>query len=107
MITRLASRTSGSNPRHCSVRVDNRRIDTETMSRNHLASRRLLTALLITGCVDATMGMGAAHTAFAQWERIDTASGLAGNNVLCVFQDSRERYWFGTTSGLSQFDGAR
>jgi len=34
-----------------------------------------------------------------------TVNGLADNKVLCVTQDSRGFMWFGTSEGLSRFDG--
>ena len=36
-----------------------------------------------------------------------TADGLAQAKVLCSFQDSRGFLWFGTSGGLSRFDGRR
>ena len=34
-----------------------------------------------------------------------TVNGLADNRVLCITQDSRGFMWFGTSEGLSRFDG--
>jgi ligand-binding sensor domain-containing protein len=34
-----------------------------------------------------------------------TVNGLADNKVLCITQDSRGFMWFGTSEGLSRFDG--
>ena len=36
-----------------------------------------------------------------------TINGLADNRVLCITQDSRGFMWFGTSEGLSRFDGNR
>src|SRR6516162_4363464 len=38
-------------------------------------------------------------------KRYTTADGLAGNRVQCIFRDSHGFLWFGTTEGLSRFDG--
>jgi ligand-binding sensor domain-containing protein/signal transduction histidine kinase len=38
-------------------------------------------------------------------KRYTKADGLAGNRVQCIFRDSHGFLWFGTTEGLSRFDG--
>ena len=38
-------------------------------------------------------------------KRYTTADGLAGNRVECILRDSHGFLWFGTTEGLSRFDG--
>ena len=38
-------------------------------------------------------------------KRYTTADGLAGNRIESIFRDSRGFLWFGTTEGLSRFDG--
>ncbi len=37
--------------------------------------------------------------------RISTSDGLVNNQTNCIFKDSRGFIWFGTTSGLSRYDG--
>ena len=47
-----------------------------------------------------------AHTAELKIEKTFTeADGLASNTVLAVFKDSRGNMWFGTTNGLTRYDG--
>ena len=47
-----------------------------------------------------------AHTAALKIEKTFTeADGLASNTVLTVFEDSRGNIWFGTTDGLTRYDG--
>lgn len=38
-------------------------------------------------------------------KRYTIADGLAGNRVECILRDSRGLLWFGTSEGLSRFDG--
>ena len=47
-----------------------------------------------------------AHTAELKIEKTFTeADGLVSNTVLTVFEDSRGNIWFGTTEGLTRYDG--
>ena len=47
-----------------------------------------------------------AHTAELKIEKTFTeADGLVSNTVLTVFEDSRGNIWFGTTDGLTRYDG--
>ena len=47
------------------------------------------------------------HTAELKIEKTLTqADGLASNTVLAVFEDSHGTMWFGTTDGLTRYDGA-
>ena len=47
-----------------------------------------------------------AHTAELKIEKTLTqADGLASNTVLAIFEDSRGTMWFGTTDGLTRYDG--
>ena len=47
-----------------------------------------------------------AHTAELKIEKTFTESdGLVSNTVLTVFKDSRGNIWFGTTNGLTRYDG--
>ena len=49
-----------------------------------------------------------AHTAALKIERTLTeADGLASNMVLTVFEDSHGNMWFGTTDGVTRYDGER
>ena len=48
--------------------------------------------------------------AFAQqlsFRRYSVAQGLAHNSIHCIYQDSKGYMWFGTSEGLSRFDGYR
>jgi len=38
--------------------------------------------------------------------RIKNSDGLVNNQTTCIFKDSRGFMWFGTSSGLSRFDGS-
>jgi ligand-binding sensor domain-containing protein len=40
-----------------------------------------------------------------EFEHLTVSDGLASNEVYCVFQDSYGYLWFGTTNGLSRYDG--
>jgi ligand-binding sensor domain-containing protein len=40
-------------------------------------------------------------------ENYTVKDGLAGNIVYCVAQDKEGGLWFGTSGGLSHFDGTR
>ena len=47
-----------------------------------------------------------AHTAELKIEKTFTqADGLASNTVLTIFEDSHGAVWFGTTNGLTRYDG--
>ena len=41
------------------------------------------------------------------WRTMDAADGLAENMVYSIFQDQKGNLWFGTESGVSQYDGER
>lgn len=40
-----------------------------------------------------------------QWRVFTVADGLADNNVYCMLESRNKNLWFGTSSGLSQFNG--
>ncbi|RYY29521.1 MAG: hybrid sensor histidine kinase/response regulator [Sphingobacteriaceae bacterium] len=40
-----------------------------------------------------------------QFSQLDITNGLANNRVNCIYKDAQGFMWFGTTSGLSRFDG--
>ena len=47
-----------------------------------------------------------AHTAELTIEKTLTqADGLASNTVLTIFEDSHDTMWFGTTDGVTRYDG--
>ena len=47
-----------------------------------------------------------AHTAELKIEKtLNEADGLASNRVLTIFEDSHGTMWFGTTNGLTRYDG--
>jgi len=56
--------------------------------------------------------VGSAQAGLARWQgggfQVLTAgkSGLAGNTVYTIFEDSQGDLWFGTDSGVSRFDGS-
>ncbi|MFT3902659.1 MAG: two-component regulator propeller domain-containing protein [Niabella sp.] len=36
---------------------------------------------------------------------IGVKEGLSNSNIICIFQDSKQRMWFGTWNGLNRYDG--
>ena len=66
---------------------------------------RLLTIILIVTLFSNWM-ISIAHTAELKIEKTFTeADGLASNTVLTAFEDSHGNMWFGTTDGLTRYDG--
>ena len=66
---------------------------------------RLHTVILIVSLLSNWI-ISIAHTAELKIEKTFTeADGLASNTVLTVFEDSRGNIWFGTTDGLTRYDG--
>ena len=66
---------------------------------------RLHTVILIVSLL-SNWTVSVAHTAELKIEKTFTeADGLASNTVLTVFKDSRSNIWFGTTNGLTRYDG--
>ena len=53
----------------------------------------------------ATNGGGVSVFDGAHWTTYTTANGLAGNTVNSVFIDGSGNKWFGTTAGVSKFNG--
>ncbi len=39
--------------------------------------------------------------------RVDATNGLVNNHITCIYKDSRDFIWIGTSSGLSRYDGVR
>jgi signal transduction histidine kinase/ligand-binding sensor domain-containing protein len=66
--------------------------------------KSLALVILILG-----MGLAAPGTAFGLSElgyyRLGTREGLAGDTVYAILQDERGQMWFGSTGGISRFDG--
>ncbi|MEJ7559776.1 MAG: two-component regulator propeller domain-containing protein [Pedobacter sp.] len=42
-----------------------------------------------------------------QFSHLDITNGLSDNQVNCIYKDKKGFMWFGTTSGLNRYDGAR
>ncbi|HEX8607950.1 MAG TPA: two-component regulator propeller domain-containing protein, partial [Pedobacter sp.] len=42
-----------------------------------------------------------------QFSHLDITNGLSDNQVNCIYKDNKGFMWFGTTSGLNRYDGAR
>lgn len=63
---------------------------------------RLLLAAVVTACV-----LEPVRAQQLPFRSYGVAEGLAHARVLCVFQDSRGYYWFGTFDGLTRYDGLR
>ena len=45
------------------------------------------------------------HAADILFNRLDVNSGLASNEVSCIYKDKKGFMWFGSSSGLNRFDG--
>ena len=68
-------------------------------------TRRLLMLIIIVRLFSNWM-VSIGHTAELNIEKAFTeADGLASNTVLTVFEDSHGNIWFGTTDGLTRYDG--
>ena len=68
-------------------------------------TRRLFTLIIIVPLLSNWM-VSIGHAAELNIEKAFTeADGLASNTVLTVFEDSRGNIWFGTTDGLTHYDG--
>jgi len=71
--------------------------------------RSSLRVLMLPFCVLALL-MGIAEGALAQgwrcpWRTFTTADGLASDTVTAIYQSRDGALWFGTTQGLSRYDG--
>src|ERR1700712_4021601 len=40
-----------------------------------------------------------------QFSHLDIGNGLSGNQVNCIYKDSKGFMWFGTMAGLNRYDG--
>ncbi len=68
--------------------------------------RKPLDGLVFSLCWLLLFGQGASAQQLSL-RRYGVAQGLAHNSVHCIFQDSKGYMWFGTSEGLSRFDGYR
>lgn len=63
-------------------------------------------------CLICFIGVSTRCTTFSQngnqlvFRKIDEQNGLSDNDVQCVYKDSRNFVWIGTTSGLNLLDGS-
>ncbi len=54
-----------------------------------------------------TNGGGVSRFDGKEWQTYTQQDGLAGNEVISIFQDKEGIMWFGTSGGVSRFDGKR
>jgi hypothetical protein len=71
-------------------------------SRSGTSTTTLLHWAILTICFELVSISSSSQFHFQNY---NTNDGLAGNEVYCIFQDSRDFIWFGTMRGLSRFDG--
>ena len=68
--------------------------------------QKRLCLIILIACLLSNWTVSVAHTAELKIEKTLTqADGLASNKVLTIFEDSRGNIWFGTTDGLTRYDG--
>ncbi len=68
--------------------------------------KRLHTIWLVVSLLLLHSTVSVAYTAELKIEKTLTQTdGLVSNNVLAIFEDSRGNMWFGTTKGLTRYDG--
>ena len=68
--------------------------------------KRLHTIWLVVFLLLLHSTVSVAYTAELKIEKTLTQTdGLVSNNVLAIFEDSRGNMWFGTTKGLTRYDG--
>lgn len=67
-------------------------------------TNRTLTILLAVTAA-AVLWQSAAAGGRLACRRVSAADGLPSNNINCIAQDADGYIWFGTTNGLSRFDG--
>src|ERR1700744_4580870 len=63
--------------------------------------RLVLVLLLITGGLYTAI----AQNNIYQFSHLDISNGLSGNQVNCIYKDSKGFMWFGTMAGLNRYDG--
>ena len=68
--------------------------------------RKQLHAIWFVVFLSLNWGVSVAYTAELKIEKTLTQTdGLISNNVLAIFEDSQGTMWFGTTDGLTRYDG--
>ena len=68
--------------------------------------KKILYPTILVALLLLNWTVSVAYTAELKIEKILTeADGLASNNVLAIFEDSRGNMWFGTTEGITRYDG--
>jgi ligand-binding sensor domain-containing protein len=65
-----------------------------------LDRRRFIVVLVL--CVGVACAAG---TAGAEWQKFSVSDGLAGDDVQAIMEDSSSNLWFGTSDGVSRYDG--
>lgn len=68
--------------------------------------KKRLRSIILIACLLSNWIASVAYTAELKIEKTLTqADGLASNTVLTIFEDSNGTMWFGTTNGLTRYDG--
>ena len=68
--------------------------------------KKRLRSIILIACLLSNWIASVAYTAELKIEKTLTqADGLASNTVLTIFEDSHGTMWFGTTDGLTHYDG--
>ncbi|MCY4570631.1 MAG: hypothetical protein OXD49_20270 [Candidatus Poribacteria bacterium] len=68
--------------------------------------RKQLHAIWFVVFLSLNWGVSVAYTAELKIEKTLTQTdGLISNNVLAIFEDSHGKMWFGTTDGITRYDG--
>ena len=68
--------------------------------------KKRLHSIILIACLLSNWIVSIAHTAELKIEKTLTETdGLASNTVLTIFEDSHGTLWFGTTDGLTRYDG--
>ena len=68
--------------------------------------RKLLISFLSLLLIPGITVMGQDSDVKYKIQRFDMSDGMCGNKVIDICQDAFGRMWFGTTSGVSRYDGA-
>jgi signal transduction histidine kinase len=61
--------------------------------------------MMVCFCSITSTGFILAQTDLSDYQKIDILSGLAQNTVTTIYQDHTGFLWFGTTDGLSRYEG--
>ena len=68
--------------------------------------KKRLHSIILIACLLSNWIVSVAHTAELKIEKTLTEEdGLVSNRVLTIFEDSNGTMWFGTTNGLTRYDG--